>query len=265
MRYIAALLISIAVLLAQDATHPTFEVASIKPTAPGAGGSVLRFAPGGRLIITNIPLKTMIARAFRVLLFQISGGPSWLESARFDVTAVSVNAKQDEMPEMLQALLADRFQLVVRRETRELPVYALTLARRDGKLGPNLTASKAGSCTPRDPAKPGPPNPQDPWAPGCGGWIQGGGRFVTKSLPLANILPIFSTLLDRKVVDKTGLSGNFDIDIQWHDDDDPPADSDPDRPSIFTALQEQLGLKLESQKGPVEVLVIDRAEKPSGN
>jgi uncharacterized protein (TIGR03435 family) len=269
-RIIAPFFIAIATAIAQtnpqpSSPQPRFEVASVKPTPPGAGGSVFRFAPGGRLIITNITLKTMITRAFRVLGFQIYGGPSWLDSARFDASATSANAKDSEMPEMLQALLADRFQLIVRHEMRELPVYALTLAQKDGKLGPNLTASRDGGCTPRDPNRPGPPNPENPWTPGCGGWIRGDGRFAARSVPVSGILPVFSSTLDRKVIDKTGLSGIFDIDLQWNEDDDGPTASDSDHPSIFTAFQEQLGLKLESQKGPVEILVIVRAEKPSEN
>jgi uncharacterized protein (TIGR03435 family) len=177
---------------------------------------------------------------------------------------------------MLQALLADRFQLTLHRETKELPIYALVMARKDGKLGPRLTESKEGGCTMPDPTKPPPPpEPGKPATLGCGGMMMSPRRLTASSVPLANLAPTLSRMLGRTVVDKTGLAGKFDISLEWTPDetqaiqlppDAPkPLPSDGSGPSIFTALQEQLGLKLESQKGPVEIFVIERAEKPSEN
>jgi uncharacterized protein (TIGR03435 family) len=263
--------------IAQSDTAPQFEVASIKPAAPDQRGMYIRNAPGGRLNISNMPLKELIVLAWRIQPFQISGGPAWLDSARFDISAKSESIpKQDEMPRMLQALLADRFQLKIHRETKELPVYALVVAKKDGKLGPRLTESKEGSCTLPDPTKrPPPPEPGKPPTLGCGGMMMSPRSMTAARVPIANLIPALSRILGRTVVDKTGLTGNFDISLEWAPDesqavqfapDGPkPPPSDAAGPSIFTALQEQLGLKLESQKGPVEIFVIDGAEKPSEN
>jgi uncharacterized protein (TIGR03435 family) len=276
-RALAVFLILSGCAMAQNDTHPEFEVASIKPAAPDQAGMHIRTAPGGRLNINNMPLKEMIVMAWRVQPFQISGGPAWLNSARFDISAKSEKIpKQGEMPRMLQALLADRFQLKIHRETKELPIYALVVARKDGKLGPGLTESKEGGCMPPDPSKPPPPpEPGKPRTLGCGGIMMSPRQLTAARIPVANLTPELSRILGRTVVDKTGLTGNFDISLQWTPDDNEamqlppdaprPPPSDATGPSLFTALQEQLGLKLESQKGPVEIFVIDSAEKPSEN
>jgi uncharacterized protein (TIGR03435 family) len=179
---------------------------------------------------------------------------------------------------MLQTLLAERFKLAVHNDRREMPIYALVLARRDGKLGPQLRAS-ATDCAAlmaATRARGGPPTPCAPGErPPCGlrmfpGNFSGGSATITQ---LTNALARF---VSRTVVDRTGLTGNYDVDLQWTPDqmpqglrgDAPPGAPplptiDPNGPSIFTAVQEQLGLKLESTKGPVDVLVIDRAERPT--
>lgn len=276
LRTLAVFLIVSGGAIAQGDAPPAFEVASIKPAAPDARGMFIRAAPGGRLNINNMPLKEMIVLAFRIQPFQISGGPAWLDSARYDISAKPENSpKQSEIPLMLQSLLADRFQLKIHRETKELPIYALVVAKKDGKLGPRLTESKEGSCTTFDLSKPPPPpGPGKPPTLGCGGMMMSPRSLTAASVPIANLIPALSRTLGRTVVDQTGLTGNFDISMEWTPDesqvqfapDGPkPPPSDATGPSIFTALQEQLGLKLESQKGPVEMLVIDRAEKPSEN
>ena len=162
------------------------------------------------------------------------------------------------------------------RETKELPIYALVLAKKDNQLGPRLTESKEGGCAQFDLSKPQPsPESGKPPPLGCGGMMMGPDRVAAASVPIADLTPVLSRILERSVVDKTGLTGKFDINLQWTPDpgqamqfapDGPrPPVSDATGPSIFTALQEQLGLKLESQRGPVEIFVIDRAEKPSQN
>ena len=267
----------------EKAPPPQFEVASIKPSAPDQRSMFIRPGANGGLSITNMSLKELMVLAWRVQPFQISGGPSWMESAHYDISAKPENKpNRDEVPLMLQALLADRFQLQIHHETKELPIYALVLANKEGKLGPQLIESKEGSCTPFDPSK-GPPPPPDPAKPpalGCGGMMMGPDRVNAVGVPVSQLAPVLSRMLGRTVVDKTGLTAKYDIQAQWAPDQSlllnlgppgglspglPAPQFDPNGPSLFTALQEQLGLKLESQKGPVDILVIDRVERPSEN
>jgi uncharacterized protein (TIGR03435 family) len=263
---------------AQTDQHLEFEVASIKPAAPDERGMYIRPGPGGGIRVTNMTLKELMVIAYRIQPFQISGGPPWLDSARYDVIAKpEKKPQQGEIQAMLQALLADRFQLTVRRETRELPVYALVLARKDGKLGTGLVESKEGVCTPPDPNKPPPPlEPGKRPALSCGQMMMGRNHLSAVNIPAANMIPMLSRMLGRTIIDKTGLTAKYDITMDWAPDESQtmllppteapkPAASDTPGPSIFTALQEQLGLKLESQKGPVEIFVVERAEKPSEN
>ncbi|MGP0074893.1 MAG: M56 and DUF3738 domain-containing protein [Bryobacteraceae bacterium] len=261
---------------------PQFEVASIKPAAPDQRGMFIRPGANGGLNITNMPLREIMILAWRVEPFQITGGPPWIESARYDIsTKPEQKPERDQLLLMLQSLLEDRFQLKIHHETKELPIYALVLANKDGKLGPQLTESKEGSCTTFDPSKPPPPpDPGKPPTLGCGGMMMGIDRVNGAAVPVAQLAPVLSRMLERTVIDKTGLTGKYDIKAQWTPDQSqlqamappgglppgmPPPQFDPNGPSIFTALQEQLGLKLESQKGPVDVIVIDHVEKPSEN
>lgn len=274
---VVPLLIVCGVAGAQDKQRPQFEVASIKPAAAGARGMFIRPTAGGQINITNMPLKEMIVIAWRLQPFQVSGGPAWMESLHWDVSAKPDHQpKQDELALMIQALLEDRFQLKFRRETKEMPIYALVLARKDGKLGPGLTESKEGSCAQPDLNKPpAPPEPGKPPTVFCGGMFMSQRSLKASGIPVANMIPMLSRTLGRTVVDKTELTGKYDITLEFTPDESlalqPPPDapkpppSDSAGPSLFTALQEQLGLKLESQKGPVEMFVIDSAEKPSEN
>jgi len=222
-------------------------------------------------------VKELIVLAYRIQLFQISGGPPWINSDHYDISAKSENSpKREEIPLMLQALLADRFQLTIHRETKELPTYALVLARKDGKLGPHLVESKGNNCTAVDPNKP-PPSPPEPGKPPvlyCGGMMMRPNALRAASIQVSELTQNFSRLLGRTVVDKTGLTGKYDISMEWNPDVSqapqmpgapPSPSSEPGGPSIFTAIQEQLGLKFEAQKGQVETIVIDRAERPSAN
>jgi len=280
-RALVVFLILCGSAIGQNNSRPEFEVASIKPAAPDARGMFFRRAPGGRIDLNNMPLKEMITIAWQIQPFQVSGGPPWLDSTRFDVSAKPENnSKQSDILLMIQALLEDRFQLKTHRETKEQSTYALVMAKKDGKLGPRLNQPKEGGCTPFDPSKPPtPPEPGKLPTPACGGMRMGPSSLTASSTPIERLIPTLSRLLGRTVVDKTGLTGNFDISLEWAPDDSqalqlppdapkpPPSDAPAGTtgPSIFTALQEQLGLKLESQKGPVEIFVIDHAEKPSEN
>ena len=269
---------SLALLLtcpafAQTAPAPLrFEVASIKPASPDAQGSQIRFMPGGGLNMNNIPLRAMITQAYDVRDFQVSGGAGWVGTERFDITARAERATaadgpddfakmtddqrktaREQMAERLRGLLAERFQLVVHKETKDQPIYVLGLA----KNGPKLKENTA-------------PGPRQ-------GMSMNRGRLEGFAAPMAMLGQILSQNMGRPVVDKTGLTGKYDFVLEWTPDVGAGAGSGPEGPAningvpgpsgptIFTALQEQLGLRLESQKGPVEIIVIDRAEKPSEN
>jgi bla regulator protein BlaR1 len=226
-----------------------FDVASIKPSKPGTRGFSINPLPGGRFTTSNTTLKMLISTAYRIYDFQVSGGPNWLDSYRVDIQAkADAGAKPEQLRAMLQKLLADRFGLGVHRETRELPTYALVVA----KSGPKIQQSKDAEGTPEF-------------------RVFMRSRITAKRASLSLLTEALAMLLSRPVSDKTGLQGGFEYKLEWTPDqsqtrgNDDPLPPDPDRPSIFVALQEQLGLKLESQKGPVEIIVIDRAEKPSEN
>ncbi|MGE3401318.1 MAG: TIGR03435 family protein, partial [Vicinamibacterales bacterium] len=232
---------------------------------------------GGRFVRTNIPIDVLIAQAYGPLQrFEIAGVPEWATDTRVDVEArADGNPTAAEMNQMLQALLADRFGLVVRRETREQPVYALVVAR-TGALGPRLTAhaDNSGCVDPQttpnnvrglDPNAPLPPPP-------CGAFrgAPAIGRLAGADVPLDLLGRAVSGQLGRMVLDRTGLAGTFDFILEWTPLQqlpgvDPVAIANPDRPSIFTAFDEQLGLKLEAQTGPVNMLVIERVEMPTEN
>ena len=267
---LAALIVPvfIGVLNAQSTTSAAtdrFEVASIKRNVSGDPGRYIR-PSGGRLSITNMTLKNLIATAYQIRDFQISGGPSWMTSESYNIEAKSEGAatpKQMEGP-MLRALLEDRFQLHVRHDTKELPIYVLSV----GKNGSKLLPSAEKECVPFDPGNPPLPsqgkNPSDM----CGYLGLGRGSLSARQVDTADLAMAFSQLLGRTVVDKTGLTGKVDAHLTF----DPvitanstEPSTDQTLPSIFTAVQEQLGLKLESARGQVDVLVIEGAERPSEN
>jgi uncharacterized protein (TIGR03435 family) len=217
-----------------------FEVASIKPSPPGSNGTSIG-SPAGRFVARNASLKLLIVNAFNVRDLQIEGGPGWMDSDRFDIDAkMTDNATAKQSYEMLQTLLADRFQLKIHRETREMSIYSLVV----GKGGPKLSPAR-----------------EDERSMAVG---RGRGKLQFHRVSLSTLAQNLGGNLDRIVLDKTGLSGDFDFTVEWNPDLTQP-DADPSRPSIFTAVQEQLGLKLESTKGPVEVLVIESVQKPTEN
>jgi uncharacterized protein (TIGR03435 family) len=262
---------------------PAFEVASVKPNTSGEMRAGMMNQPGGRLTVTNNTVQNIIRNAYQLQDLQIVGGPDWLASERFDIVA---KAPLDVPPRpigtvgpmqlMLRRLLAERFQLGVHRETRELPIFALVVARSDGRLGAGLQqaavdCAAVAAARGRGAPLPPPPGPGDKIQ--CGmrflpGHVSGGGFSMTQ---FAGSL---SPLVQRMVIDRTKLPGSFDIELTWTPDNmgrgaTPPPGAppfppiDPSGPSIFTALQEQLGLKLDAERGPVEVLVIDRVERPT--
>jgi uncharacterized protein (TIGR03435 family) len=235
----------------QTITRPQFEAASIKPV-PGSMDSAYGTLPG-RLSIVNGRLPIIIMEAYGLKQsFQLVGGPAWIRSARYDIQAKAQGVPApDQLMLMLQDLLEDRFKLKVHRETRELPVFLLTLA----KGGPK--EFKAGTCVLPDPIKPTVES-----GPYCGRNQLLRGRWDGSNIDLTKVVDGLSVLLDRKIIDKTGLTGLFDIHLELPPDSPSVDDA---APSLNTVLQEQLGLKLESGKGPVEIIVIDHIERPTEN
>ncbi len=281
-----------------------FDVASVKPAAPPTGNVVMRRMTNpdpGMVKYTNVTLKMLIAAAYEVKEFQISG-PDWLNGDGFDVQAkIPAGASKEQIPLMLQALLADRFKLAIHREQRSLNVYALVI----GKNGPKLKevdaetlkaqAAAAASQNPADPPPPPPPpgpgglpeRGKGPSGPGLMMMMTNtGARQVRGQTTLAKFSNLLSNLLDRPVLDMTGLNGTYEIDMVWAADEREnnqmgkmiviggpppsrdsgseakPADSaSAPAATIFTAVQDALGLRLEARKSDAEFLVIDRAEK----
>jgi uncharacterized protein (TIGR03435 family) len=246
-------------LFAQHAASaPAFEVASVKPTGPQGGPLGVGFYtyPGGRILASACTLDYLLEQAFDIQPFQIAGGAGWIHEDRYDIDArppassKSSQAKppsfksppNDEQRQMLQTLLADRFQLKYHRETREGPVYLLVKTNKELKL---QDAKDKDAY---------------PWA----GSVAGGGPFgdgiAGVNCSMQELAKRLSPNLGHPVLDRTGLAGSFDFRFEYHSDDPRPDIVS----SILTSVQ-GLGLKLESAKGPVETLAIDRAEKPSGN
>jgi uncharacterized protein (TIGR03435 family) len=234
----------------------------------------LRSPGGGRLTVTNFPLDRVIRWAYRLQGFQLVGA-GWTSSDRFDIIAKAEdNPPPDErqLQLMMRTLLADRFKLTVHSETRELPIYALALA---GKLGANVRPSTMDCAAVEAAVRTGgaPPAPRAGERPLCGININGnGGNLIAGGVTMSQVALNLSSVVGRTVVDRTALNGAFDLDLHWMPDQLPqqrigtpevPPIIDPNGASIFTALQEQLGLKLESTKGPVDVLVIDHVEQPT--
>src|SRR5262245_15681207 len=253
---------------------PSFEVASIKPNNSGDNRVMFRNSGGGRMTIVGATTRMLIQTAYRIRDFQLSGGPGWISSDRFDIEAKAENPADmtpERMPLLLQSLLVERFQLKTHSETKELPTYELVVAKDGSKLKSVAEPPRPAPGTPPGP----PPAPNGPMPPGTFRMMRG--ELVGTAVPLETLTQALSQMLGRTIVDKTGLTGFFDINIRWAPDPGqltgpfgpqpggPPPPADPTGPSIFTAIQEQLGLRLESSKGPVQTIVIDSIEKPSEN
>jgi uncharacterized protein (TIGR03435 family) len=242
---------------------PQFEVASIRPhtfTGAGGGGRLGVSVSGNRITGSIMTLNRLIIYAYDLKNDQISGGPSWAASSE-DVYDIAAKAPGDEAPPvdrvrlMFQSLLADRFKLAAHRETRDLPLYELVVAKNGSKLKPHVDDPKA-------------PKPE-PGKPPSGGLVMtmpsgGQRRIAVTNRPLATLTSALAAQLGQPVVDKTGLTGAYDYTIEFTPAG-PTVAADSDFPSLLVAVQEQLGLKLEPKKAPAEILVIDHAERPSAN
>jgi len=245
----------------QPPTAPTVDdIVSVKPSNPD-GRAQFEVSPGGILTMRAVTLSLTIQQAYDVRDFEISGGPAWSSSDRYDIIAKPEDASKvspadrSQMRLRIQSLLADRFQLKLHHETKEMPVYALVIAKNGSKLNQHLAGDKEG------------------------GLRRGRGQLAGKQIDMPFLALTLSRQLGRTVLDQTGLKGSYDVELNWTPDAGPggllttiepgrtaePPASESNGTSIFTAIQEQLGLKLESKRGPVEVVVIDRVEKPSQN
>jgi uncharacterized protein (TIGR03435 family) len=241
-----------------EPVEPRFDAASIRLNTSGAGGGGGRPRAGGGYTFTNMPIRSLVSLAFGIPNNRIIGGPSWMVSDRYDINAIGpAITKTDDAAQMTRALLRDRFQLVARVETREMPVYMLLPARPDGRLGPGLRPA-AVDCTNEDARKKAyaaaPPGARMV----CGLRFEAG-VFEAGGSAVSVVIPELTAASGRPVIDRTGLTGRYDIALRWTPNPEPTADN----VSIFTAVQEQLGLKLESGTSRLDVLIVERLERPS--
>jgi uncharacterized protein (TIGR03435 family) len=225
----------------------TFDVVSIKRSAPGAPPGSGGVQPGGRYRLANGPARILIGVAYPAVE-EIIGAPDWVTYENYDVTAIAgANATEDDIAAMMRSMLAQRFKLQARIEQRERPVYALTLARRDGTLGPNLRSSR---CTDAAAGK----------TPCIARF--GRGSITAGGFSMEWLAVNLRGGAGRPVVDRTGLTGGYDFTLEYAAGA-PALDTAPDgKPSLFTALQEQLGLKLEPAQALLPVIVVERIERP---
>jgi uncharacterized protein (TIGR03435 family) len=252
-RPIGAGLLMAALVFGQKPERLTFEVASIKLAKPEERGFI-KALPGGQTYeAKNVPVKLIMSLMYKVPLGQISGGPGWLESERYDIEAKAAHSYSlDDLHTMFRNLLADEFKLSFHKETKEGPVYALTVDKGGSKM--TLNQTEQDFKIPIDRNK--------------------DGEIIGTRVPISHLCWWLSQVLfrdERPVIDKTGLGKFYDFKLAFAPELPPGANTEnlppglADRPTIFVALKEQLGLKLEAQKGPVEIYVIDHAEKPAAN
>jgi bla regulator protein blaR1 len=254
---------------AAAAPLPEFEAVSIKPNKSGKDPSRFHPARGGRLTATNVTLRALIQWAYGIRDFQLSGEPGWADTERYDVAAKAdgnprFDFLQPTFETMFRSVLADRFKLAVHHQTKELPIYSLVVA----KNGPKIHPVDEGDC-------PEVPTPENP----CRSLRRTNFAELTGvKAPIGALALMIGVTADTTVIDKTGLKGSYSYKLNWTPDLPPPPPPGPDNqtvrvpfdpasfaPAISTALQDQLGLKLESGKGPVDILVIDHVERPSEN
>ena len=258
---VAALSVAIATLaLAQAPTE--FEVASIKRNDSRPGGASIDMSRG-QLRAINIPVQPLIRQAFEVMDTQMTGVPSWVATERYDVVAkapAGMSPAADLRP-LLRTLLAERFKLSTHRERRDMPVLALVRARTD-RFGPGLRQSKVDCAA--QPAPPPQADPADEW-PACIIRFTAG-RLYVGGFEMAEVLRLLTPLVGRTILDESGITGRVQLRLEFQPQGRgaPPPDAPAaERPELVTAIEEQLGLKLESRRAPVDMLVIDHIERPT--
>lgn len=270
-RLFICLSLALGAAFGQSAEPPVFDVASIKPSDPLGHSMSIGVRPGGLFNASGVTVKALIMNAYDLRPFQISGGPGWLDTDRYDIIARAkvMTSQEDDPAKMtdtqrnqfraqmqlrLQTLLADRFQLKVHKETKDLPIYALTVAKNGAKIQESADKTSPGGSLSLNSGE------------------SGRMEMTGKMLPMESLVKTLAGQVGRTVLDKTGLQGKYDFKLSFTPDLGPQQGPGEEHaatldagPSIFTALQDQLGLKLDSQKGPVEVLVIDSVQKASEN
>jgi uncharacterized protein (TIGR03435 family) len=246
-----------AVALAGQSPQPAFEVVSIKRNVPGTFPVGPEAREGGSFVATSATLVRIVRFVYDLPEYRVVGGPDWARREAFNVEArAGRDASAAEIKRMVLAMLQNRFQLVVRQERREGPIYSLVVARSDKRLGPNMRPS-AGDC-----AKPVWEERRTP---------NGGASTQRTCTPIAELVPSLSSALQAPVEDKTGLAGRWDFELSYTGErrrnitPDAVARDPNDAPALLTAVQEQLGLRLESGRGPVDVVVIESAAQPTEN
>lgn len=276
---VAAGLVALSLLHASAQQPPVaFEAATIKQNKSGEAVAGMRRSPGGRFEATNIQLAAFISFAYQLQPFELDGGPSWLMSERWDVLAKiagdpppAAPGTPDAIMLATRALLADRFKLVLRQETRDVDVYQLVLARADMQPGPALRRSSVDCLAKQkaldDAARGGPPasGPNTPDRVVCGIRFDGR-RLQFGGRSMDNLLNMLVAVTQRRVVNRTALPGDWEFDITFRPENPPPgvesSPADAELPSLFTVLQEQLGLKLEPARLALPVMVVERVERP---
>jgi uncharacterized protein (TIGR03435 family) len=251
----------------------SFEVASIRANTGATPTTPIRVDTfGKRFVATNVPVRTLVRLAYGLEDHQIAGGPPWMNEARFDITA---NADRDlppmagpfgaggALPDMIKSLLAQRFGFAAHNEMRDASIFQLTLARADGRLGDGLKRSTMDCPALFAQRKP------DDGNPACGLRLAPG-SIVLEGMPISQLAAALTELLRRAVVDRTGLQGTYDLQLHWSPRALDPTDAaaqaaQPDAPSLFTALPEQAGLRLESVRGQQQVLIVDNLQRPTPN
>lgn len=231
------LLTVFAVSLAAQDAHPAYEAASIKLNNSGEGHTGTD-GWRGRIVFTNMPLQRLIAQAYRVSPFQVSG-PDWLASEHFDIVATyPPDAPNAARQQMLRTLLEERFKLAVHRESKEMPGYAMVTAKGGFKLTPS--------------------EPGDDDTQHSAGAVE---SLAARKTSMASLAALLSRYMGQPVVDRSGIEGVYDFELRWSRDDQSAERANDAPPSIFTELQEKLGLRLQAQKVPAEIVVVDSVER----
>ena len=239
-----------ACALAAQAPDAKFDAASIKPARPGQRGYSIRPLPG-RVSAQNVTLQELIGEAYHVFDFQVAGGPKWIDSDRYDVEAKAAGGaapSQKELRNMLQGLLAGRFGLQVRRESKEMPIFVLE----PDKGGPKVEAAKHPDQPPMF-------------------RVFQRRQITAENAPLEYLTETLTWVTGRPVIDRTGLAGSFDYKLEWAPDElqlqssEAPVETDGKAPPLDGALQHAMGLRLVAQRGPVDIIVVEKAERPAAN
>ena len=254
---IARLIFAATALTTLGNAQAAFEVASIKQNTSGERWESVPKPAGGRFTVKHATIAWLVRTAYHVEPFQVTGLPPWANSERYDVAAKAAdpNATLDQMRQMLQTLLTERFRMSSHRELKPQPIFALVVA----KNGPRLAKAKTDTCTDSTMARP------------CGGFrIANRSSMWGDTVTVKQLAEELTYMMQRKVLDKTGIQGLYDIKVDWtpeHFGPEPGAEVKPDEANatLFTSIQEQLGLKLQSEKAPVETIVVERVSRPVEN